>query len=152
MKKQACFAMLLLFLTIPIAHSEKLDYNHATIGRPGNVANISRTINIEAYEYRFAPFEINVKQGETIRFIVRNTGKKRHEMMIDTPEHLKKHAKMMRSSSGMHHHEDPNKIVLYPGEEKELIWQFTQAGTIYFACPIPGHFKGMRGKIFVEEK
>jgi len=150
MKKQTCAAMLLLFLTIPIAHAEKLDYNHAMIGRPGNVANISRTINIEAYEYRFAPFEIRVKQGETIRFIVRNTGKKRHEMMIDTLEHLKKHAKMMRASPGMQH-DEPNQISLYPGEEKELVWQFTQVGTIYFACPIPGHFKGMRGKIFVEE-
>lgn len=150
MKKQACVAMLLLFLTIPIAHSEKLDYNHATIGRPGNVASISRTIDIEVYEYRFAPFEITVKQGETIRFIVRNTGKQRHEMMIDTLEHLKTYAKMMRSSFGTLH-DDPNQIVLYPGEEKELIWQFTQVGTIYFACPIPGHFKGMRGKIFVEE-
>lgn len=150
MNKQASVVMSLLLLTIPITHAEKLDYNNAAIGKPGNVTNVSRTISIEAFEYRFAPSEINVKQGETIRFIVSNTGKRRHEMMIDTLEHLKEHAKMMRSSPGMQH-SDPNQITLYPGEQKDLVWQFTEAGVVHFACPIPGHFTGMRGKIFVEE-
>lgn len=149
MKKQVCVAVWLSFLTIALVHAESPDYNHATIGKPGDVVNVSRTINIEAYEYRFSPSEIHVRQGETIRFVVRNTGKRRHEMMIDTMEHLKQHAKMMRASPGMAH-DDPNQISLYPGEEKELIWQFIQAGTVPFACPIPGHFTGMRGKIFVE--
>lgn len=150
MNKQVSVVISLLLLIVPIAHAEKLDYNNSAIGKPGELTNVSRTISIDAYEYRFAPAEISVKQGETIRFVVRNTGKRRHEMMIDTMEHLKAHAKMMRASPGMQHN-DPNQISLYPGEEKELIWQFTQAGTIPFACPIPGHFTGMRGKIFVEE-
>ncbi|MBK6619136.1 MAG: cupredoxin family protein [Nitrosomonas sp.] len=150
MKKYACVAMLILFLITPIAQAEKPDYNNATIGRPGDVVNVSRTINIEAYEYRFEPSELNVKQGETIRLIVSNSGKRRHEFILDTLEHLKEHAKMMRSHSGMQHN-DPNQVTLYPGEQKELIWQFTSAGVLHFACPIPGHFTGMRGKIFVED-
>ncbi|MDT8364741.1 MAG: cupredoxin family protein [Nitrosomonas sp.] len=150
MQNQACVVLIALFLTSSIAHAEKQDYNNTATGKPGNVEDISRTISIEAYEYRFAPSEITVKQGETIRFIVSNTGEKRHEMMIDTLAHLKEHAKMMRSHPEMQHN-DSNQITLYPGEQKELIWQFTQTGIIDFACPIPGHFKGMRGKIFVEE-
>jgi len=150
MKKQACVTLLLLFLTIPVAHTEKPDYSNATTGKPGDTANVSRTISIEVYEYRFAPSEINVKQGETVRLIVSNVGKKRHELMLDTLAHLKEYAKMRRSHPGMQH-DDSNQITLYPGEQKELIWQFTEAGVVHFACPIPGHFTGMRGKIFVEE-
>lgn len=127
------------------------NHSYAAIGEPGVQKNITHTIRLEVYEYRFSPSEINIKQGETIQFIVKNTGKKKHEMMIDTIRHLRKHEKMMREHDHGPHTE-PNLIILEPGEEKELIWHFTQAGTIDFACPVPGHLKGMRGKIIVENK
>lgn len=127
------------------------DHSHAAIGEPGTEGNITRTIRIEAYENRFSPSDITVKQGETIRFIVKNTGEKKHEMMIDTMKHLREHKKLMRKNDHVPH-DEPNQITLEPGEEKELIWHFTQKGVIDFACPLPGHFKGMRGKITVEEK
>ena len=43
------------------------------------------------------------------------------------------------------------------GKTGELVWQFTKAGTVDFACPLPGHFKGMnfpgmKGTIKVESK
>ena len=127
------------------------NHSHTAIGEPGVQKNITRTIRLEVYEYRFSPSEINIKQGETIRFIVKNTGNKKHEMMIDTIQHLREHEKMMRQHDHGAHAEH-NQIILEPGDEKELIWHFTQTGTIDFACPIPGHLKGMRGKIIVESK
>lgn len=69
------------------------NHSHAAIGKPGVQENVTRTIRLEVYEYRFSPSEIDVKQGETIRFIVKNTGKKKHEMMIDTMQRLRKHEK-----------------------------------------------------------
>jgi uncharacterized cupredoxin-like copper-binding protein len=150
MKKSLTVSFIVLFLGSVSVYADK-HYNNAAIGKPGIPANVTRTIEIEAYENRFSPSEISVTEGDTIRFIVRNTGKKKHEMMIDTMKHLRDHHKMMRLHDHGEH-DEPNQITLKPGEQKELIWQFTRSGVIDFACPLPGHFKGMRGKITVEKK
>ena len=122
---------------------------NTAIGKPGDPNKISRIIKLTAIENMFLPNEIYVKEGETIQFIVKNAGNKKHEMIIDTMANLKKYAKIKRSNpetktAGSSH------IQLDPGESKALIWEFTKTGTIDFACPLPGHFKGMRGKINVE--
>jgi len=92
-----------------------------------------------------------VKQGETIKFRLKNAGKKKHEMVIGTPEELDKHANMMKKFPDMEHSE-PNMITVDPGKTGELIWQFTEAGTVNFECTLPGHFKEMRGTVLVEAK
>ena len=124
---------------------------HSLIGQPGDSTQVSRSIEIKMIENRFLPDVITIKQGETIRFLVKNEGKKRHEFAIATIENLKEHAKMMRTHPNMAHNE-PNHIEVAPGEQKELIWHFMETGIVDFACPFPGHFKGMRGKIHVEKK
>lgn len=151
MKKPLIVSFSILCLGSAMTYAAEQHYNNAAIGKPGILENVTRTVEIEAYENRFSPSEITVRQGDTVRFIVRNTGEKKHEMMIDTMQHLREHAKMMRLHAHMEHNE-PNQVTLAPGEQKELIWQFTHAGVVDFACPMPGHFKGMRGKIIVEEK
>jgi uncharacterized cupredoxin-like copper-binding protein len=90
-----------------------------------------------------------VKRGETIRFVARNTGKEKHEMVLGTIEELKKHAELMRKFPEMEH-ADPNQVTVDPGKTGELVWQFTKAGTFDFACLVPGHFEaGMFGKVRV---
>ena len=74
-----------------------------------------------------------MKRGETIRFIVKNTGKLKHEMVLGTIEELKAHAELMRKFPEMEH-ADPNQVSVEPGKTGELIWQFTNAGTFDFAC------------------
>lgn len=123
----------------------------AAVGRLGDPGKVSRTIEITLVDNRFKPAEIKVKQGETVRFVLRNTGKKKHEMMIGSMAQLDKHAKMMKQYPDMEH-SDPNLVSVDPGKSGELMWQFTEAGTVNFACPLPGHYKGMRGKIIVEIK
>ncbi|MSP43415.1 MAG: copper-binding protein [Alphaproteobacteria bacterium] len=45
-------------------------------------------------------------------------------------------------------HDDPNNVMLAPDERKELIWTFTKAMEIEFACSVPGHYEsGMMGRI-----
>jgi uncharacterized cupredoxin-like copper-binding protein len=98
---------------------------------------------------RFLPDSIRVKRGETIRFIVRNTGKVKHEMVLGTIKELKEHAELMRKFPEMEH-ADPNQVSVDPGMTGELVWQFTTAGTFDFACLVPGHFEsGMVGKVRV---
>jgi uncharacterized cupredoxin-like copper-binding protein len=127
------------------------------IGGPGDPAKVSRSIEIVMVENRFKPSEINVKQGETIKFVLRNSGKKKHEMMIGTPDEIDEHGKIMKKHPDAEHHDEPNMISVNSGETRELIWRFSDAGTVYYACPLPGHFKGMnfpgmKGTINVEPK
>ena len=128
------------------------DEEAASVGAPGDPGQVSRTIEITIVDNRFKPSEINVKQGETIKFMLKNTGKKKHEMMIGTPEELDKHAKMMKKFPDIEHPDEPNMVLVDPGKTKELIWQFTETGTVNFECPLPGHSKGMRGTILVGAK
>jgi len=135
-------------------HGKKKDQRtdgHATaLGKPGDPQKITRTIEVEMNDaMRFRPASIKVKRGETIRFLVRNTGKVKHEMVLGTIKELKKHAELMRKFPEMEH-ADPNQVSVEPGMTGELVWQFTRAGTFDFACLVPGHFEaGMVGKVRV---
>ncbi|WP_322994993.1 hypothetical protein [Castellaniella sp.] len=57
---------------------------------------------------------------------------------------MRDHAAMMQKTPGVKHAE-PNMISLDPGQEGELIWQFTQVGTVDFACLIAGHMEAGLG-------
>lgn len=148
--KQVAFIALALYSTYLFANPSNNPISKDTsIGKPGDPNKISRIIKITTTENIFLPNEIYVKEDETIKFVVKNAGNKKHEMIIDTMANLKKYAKKKRNNpetkaAGLNH------IQLDPGEHKALIWKFTKTGTINFACPLPGHFKGMRGKINVE--
>ena len=119
-------------------------------GMQGDPKKASRTITIDMTDMmRFAPGEITVKQGETIRFIVANKGKMMHEMVIGTMEELQEHGELMRKHPGMEH-DEPYMSHVSPGRKEEMVWQFTEAGEFYYACLIPGHVEaGMIGKIKV---
>ena len=121
------------------------------IGKPGSIDKVDRVIKLTQVDNMFLPAEIKVSEGETIQFVIKNGGNHRHEMLIGSMADLKKAAGMRRTNPDAAHAET-NLVQLEPGEQKELIWQFTNAGVIDFACPLPGHFKKMRGKIFVEKK
>ena len=123
----------------------------AAIGAPGDPGKVTRTIAVEMSDaMRFKPDSIRVKKGETVRFVVTNAGKLKHEMVLGTVAELKEHAALMRKFPEMEH-DDPNQVVVEPGGTGELVWRFSQAGTFDFACLIPGHFEsGMVGKIRVE--
>ena len=135
-------------------HAEKVDQHadgHAAIlGKPGDPGKVTRSIAVEMNDtMRFKPASIQVKRGETIRFIVRNTGKVKHEMVLGTIKELKEHAELMRKFPEMKH-ADPNQVSVEPGMTGELVWRFTKAGTFDFACLVPGHFEaGMVGKVRV---
>lgn len=120
------------------------------IGRPGKAANVSRTIKVDMTDnMRFTSADIAVKQGETIRFVVQNSGKIKHEMMLGTAKELKEHYEVMKKNPEMEH-ADENMISVAPGKTGEIIWQFTKSGKIDFACLQPGHYDaGMKGAVNV---
>lgn len=138
------------------------------VGQPGNEADVSRTIEVSLEDNYYEPEEITVMPGETIRFVLKNNGEFVHEFNIGTPdmhaahqdemammfdhgilEHDKINHHMMGMDMGGGHmmsHDDPNSKLLAPGETAEIIWKFTEEGTLEFACNIPGHYDaGMAG-------
>ncbi|MCK9513506.1 MAG: plastocyanin/azurin family copper-binding protein [Pigmentiphaga sp.] len=126
--------------------------SHASspVGQPGDPAKVTRTIEVTMDDaMRFTPSDIEVKAGETVRFFIKNTGQIPHEMVIGSLEDLKAHAAEMLTMPDMPH-DEPNMITLKPGQVGGLVWQFGEAGTVDFACLIPGHTEaGMVGKVKV---
>ncbi len=120
------------------------------IGTPGKAAKVSRTVNVDmADTMRFDPASVSARQGETIRFSVKNSGKVKHEFVLGTDKELKAHYELMKKFPEMEH-ADPNMVSVAPGKTGEVIWQFTQVGKIDFACLQPGHYDaGMRGAVNV---
>jgi uncharacterized cupredoxin-like copper-binding protein len=91
-----------------------------------------------------------VKQGETVRFRLKNSGKVMHEMVLGTLQDLKNHAETMRKDPGMDHHGEAGMVHVAPGKSGSLVWKFTRPGEFHYACLVPGHFEaGMVGTIKV---
>nr|WP_275098394.1 cupredoxin family protein [Sedimenticola hydrogenitrophicus] len=126
------------------------DKHAAVAGKPGESAQASRTIEVTMDDnMRFTPSNIRVNKGETVRFFLKNQGKVAHELVIGTQDEFNKHAAMMRQMPGMKHTE-ANLINLNSGQSGALVWQFTQSGSVDFACLQPGHREaGMVGKVAV---
>ena len=119
-------------------------------GIAGEVKDVKRTIEISMSDnMRFTPDKVDVKQGETIRFVLKNTGKILHEYVIGTKKELDEHAALMVKFPTMQH-DEPYMAHMQPGESSEIIWNFNRAGDFDFACLIAGHYQaGMVGKITV---
>lgn len=130
------------------SHAAGHDDPTAAIGEAGS--RPTRTVEVDMNDaMRFTPASIAVKQGETIRFVVRNSGQVKHEMVLGTPQMLKDHYEIMKRMPGMEHVE-ANQVTVAPGKTGEIIWRFTKAGQVDFACLQPGHFDaGMKGEVAV---
>lgn len=135
-------------------------HHHATahgadeeaFGREGDPKLVTRTITVEMSDaMRFTPASIDVKRGETVRIVALNQGKMAHELVLGTLAQLKAHGEAMRKNPEMEH-ADPYMLSVKPGEKKDMVWQFSQAGAFDFACLLPGHMEaGMVGKIAVKQ-
>lgn len=129
-------------------HSHGQDNN--AIGQPGQASLVTRTIQVDMSDsMRFSPANISVKAGETIKFVLDNKGKVKHEFVLGTDKDLKDHYQQMMKFPEMEH-DDPNMVTVEPGKSGVVIWKFTKSGTVDFACLLPGHYDaGMKGAINV---
>lgn len=119
-------------------------------GIAGDADQVDRTIEVSMTDQmRFTPDRIEVKLGETIRFVHRNQGRMLHEFVLGTKQDLDEHAAMMVKFPGMEH-DEPYMAHVGPGKREEIVWTFNRAGEFDFACLIAGHYQaGMVGKISV---
>jgi uncharacterized cupredoxin-like copper-binding protein len=119
-------------------------------GIAGDAKAVKRTIQIKMTDnMRFSPDKVEVKQGETVKFIVSNEGAMLHEFVIGTKKELDAHALQMIKFPNMEH-DEPYMAHVKPKAKGEIIWTFNKAGDFDFACLIAGHYQaGMVGKIKV---
>lgn len=121
-----------------------------SFGKPADAKKAARTISVDmSDQMRFTPSALTVKQGDTVKFVVKNSGKVMHEFVLGTMKELKEHAELMKKHPGMEH-DEPYMAHVAPGRTAILAWQFTRAGEFHFGCLLPGHFEaGMVGNIKV---
>lgn len=119
-------------------------------GIAGKRRQVSRTVAIDMTDaMRFVPDRLSFREGETVRFVIRNRGRMLHEMVIGTSAELRQHAAMMAKFPGMEH-EEAYMAHVDPGQTGTILWKFNRAGEFEFACLLPGHYEaGMRGTISV---
>jgi uncharacterized cupredoxin-like copper-binding protein len=122
-------------------------------GIAGTPAQVTRTLTVDMTDaMRFTPDTLSVQEGDTVRFVVRNTGRMLHEMVIGTSDELAKHAALMAKFPNMEH-DEAYMVHVDPGKTGEIVWHFNRAGSFEFACLIAGHYEaGMRGTITVTPK
>ena len=136
------------------SHGPGSSHEETAFGKPGDPKKPARPVPIVMTEVNgkmsFIPSLIEVKQGEQIKFILRNNGELDHELVLATLEMNLAHAEEMKKNPDMEH-DDPNAKRLAPKKTGEIVWQFTKTGEFDFSCLIPGHREsGMTGKIIVK--
>lgn len=144
--------------TFALAHNEQthakktesVNKEQKEWGIAGDAKAVNRTVTITMTDkMRFSPEKLEVKQGETIKFVIKNGGKVMHEMVLGTKKDLDEHAAMMVKFPGMEH-DEPYMAHVGPGKSGEIIWTFNKPGTFDYACLIAGHYQaGMVGKVTV---
>jgi len=135
----------------PVGHSHEMEGFSA--GEPGDLKEVSRTIQVSMEErdgkMLYVPAQVEIRKGETIKFVLYNNGELDHEFVLASTEENLEHAEMMIKNPEMRH-ADPNARRVAPKQTSEIIWKFTKAGQFAFACLIPGHRNaGMFGVVDV---
>jgi len=122
-------------------------------GIAGDARDAKRTIEIRMLDtMRFVPDRIEVREGETVRLMLRNAGTTLHEWVLGTKPVLDEHAALMMKFPDMEH-DEPYMAHVAPGRRGEIVWTFNRAGEFDFACLIAGHYQaGMVGKVRVAPK
>lgn len=117
---------------VALAHGDEV--KSGGIGETGLAIAVEREISVIMTDNEDDPSVIVVRAGETIRFKVKNAGELVHEFNIGTAAMHEKHqAEMitmlehgvleadrinhdMMGQHGMMHHDDPNAVLLEPGQ------------------------------------
>ncbi|MBV7571934.1 cupredoxin family protein [Pseudomonas sp. PDM32] len=175
-RKSLAQILCLLALSSPVWAAGGHAYD---FGQPAPAANATRSVELVMGDMSFTPKAIDIKAGETVRFVLVNKGQLLHEFNLgDAAMHARHQQEMLQmqqggmltptgmkamdhgSMAGMDHgkmdhgmkHDDPNSVLVEPGKTAELTWTFSEATGLEFACNIPGHYQaGMVGKLTVSQ-
>lgn len=157
-KRLVLIAALVVLPLAAVAHDTKNGHDHShadfSAGEPGDPKKPAKIVQVELSEkdgkMLFAPGRLEVKKGDQIKFVLRNSGELEHEFVLGTTTENLEHAEEMKKKPEMAH-DEPNGKRLRAKESGEMIWRFTKAGEFEYACLIPGHREsGMVGVVAVK--
>lgn len=170
-RRSVMLAACVLALSSPVWAASGHTYD---FGQPATADKASRSVEVVMSDIAFSPQTIDIKAGETVRFVLVNKGQLLHEFNLgDAAMHARHQQEMLQmqqsgmltptgmkemdhsAMAGMDHvmkHDDPNSVLVEPGKTAELTWTFSKATNLEFACNIPGHYQaGMVGKLTVSQ-
>jgi len=121
-------------------------------GHGGHGGQAGRTVSIGMRDIAFEPDRLEVKAGETIEFVFRNTGQAEHEAVIGD-EKLQESQEGDGPSGHAGGHkgsEHVPRVVLSPGRTGKLSYTFDKPGNLFIGCHVPTHWDaGMKVAITV---
>ena len=100
-------------------------------GEPGDPKKPARTVQVTMRETDgkmvFIPDRLDVRRGEQVRFILRNSGALDHEFLLATTDENLKHAEAMKKNPEMEH-DEPNGRRSNAGQSRRDCVAFHQDG------------------------
>lgn len=108
---------------------------------PGTV-----TIEVGIEQSTFDIGSLRVVEGTLVQFVVQNDDPIDHELVVGDGEVHRLHA----NGSERRHPPVPGEVSIAPGDTALTFYEFTEPGSIVYACHLPGHVAyGMTGTIEV---
>jgi uncharacterized cupredoxin-like copper-binding protein len=141
---------------------EKKLNDTSAFGVKGDPKKAARIVKVEASEIMYDLKSLDVKLGETVKFVLVNKGEQAHELTVGDAAYQEAARKMMTMmgemgmdpSSPEHaamHAGAGNTAIAQVGKTAEVAWTFTKAGKFEFSCNMIGHSEaGMKGAITVK--
>lgn len=147
----ALTAAMTLCTGVAVGHEQ-----HYAFGQPGIAKAATRTYHYELSDsMRFVTRDkVVIRRGETVKFVIKNSGRLAHEFSLGDAAFQKAHAEMMKAMPDMKH-VDPNMVSVPPGETRTLVWTFSAvppSGIVQIACHLAGHFEaGMKADLRITQ-
>jgi uncharacterized cupredoxin-like copper-binding protein len=110
---------------------------------PGGAATSvggTRTVEVTMADIKFETAPVDVKAGDTVRFVFHNQGKLVHEAAIGDAAAQDAHEKEMAAMGGMPMHDSAEAVSVAPGTTGQLTYTFKTTGQLQIGCHEPGHY------------
>jgi uncharacterized cupredoxin-like copper-binding protein len=104
------------------------------------------TVQVRIDHSRFDIGSLRVEEGTLVEFVVQNDDPIDHELVVGEGEVHRRHA----DGTERRHPPVPGEVSIAPGDRAKTFYEFTEVGSIVYACHLPGHVAyGMQGTIEV---
>lgn len=110
-------------------------------GAPPAASGDERVVEVEMRDIAFDPTTLDVRAGEKVRFVFKNTGAVTHDAFLGDAAAQEAHEREMREGHG-DHGEGSNAVTVRPGKTGQLVYTFERPGQILLGCHQPGHYTG----------
>lgn len=107
----------------------------------GSGPDDARVVEVEMRDIAFAPTTVDVRAGEKVRFVFRNTGQVVHDAFIGDQAAQDEQEKAMRGGYG-NDGKGGNAVSVRPGKTAQLTYTFDRPGQTLIGCHQPGHYTG----------